>query len=159
MDSSNNEKCPSAPPAYFDQEAALNAFMISSMGKIQEYHTSDIESIQAQMKTTREAMDKTNIQIDAQDKTMREAMTKINMQIDAQEDNSKAITEIQMKLTTKGWKRFLLHLMFFILVNGIIDYVAYYYFCPWFGIYSSVNYGVIKDVVNLCIVVYLLVKY
>ena len=45
------------------------------------------------------------------------------------------------------------------LANGIIDYVAYFYFCPWFGIYSSVLYGVIKNMANLCIVVYLLLEY
>ena len=136
------------------------------MEKIQEHHTSNIESLQIQMKTTREAITKINMQIDAQEihsKVMSEIQKKhcaeISKQIDAPEDNSKVFSGIQKKLKTNGWKRFLLHLMFFILANGIIDYVAYFYFCPWFGIKSSVNYGIIKDMANLCIVVYLLLKY
>ena len=119
------------------------------------------------MKTTRIAITKINMQIGAQDDNNSKAMSdiqkkhcaKISKQIDAHEDHSKAISGIQKKLKTNGWKRFLLHLMFFILANGIIDYVAYFYFCPWFGINSSVNCDVIKNMANLCIVVYLLFKY
>ena len=158
-DASNTERCPSPPPAYFDQDTGLRAAIL----KMHRLHEYDIVTLQSQMMTTREAITKMNTQNDAQEKTTREAITKINLHYNAhciaQEDNSKAISEIQKKLKTKGWKRFLLHLMFFILVNGIIDYVAYYYFSPWFGSNASVNYGVIKDMVNLCIVVYLLLKY
>ena len=168
MDSCNAEKYPTAPPAYNDNESALKK-SLNCMEKIQEHHTSNIESLQIQMKTTREAITKINMQIDAQEdeiiiqKVMSEIQkkqcAKISKQIDAPEDNSKAISGIQKKLKTNGWKRFLRHLMIFILANGIIDYVAYFYFCPWFGIKSSVNYGIIKDMANLCIVVYLLLKY
>ena len=57
MDSSNTERYPSPPPPYFDQEATLkeNTRMIYIMGKIAEYNRSDIESIQTQMETTKEA--------------------------------------------------------------------------------------------------------